>query len=86
MVSPSTQTRDTHAKLDGYFRIASVAHYLVVIPQGQRVVHYRRRIDADPEATVLSAGVLSLDPPGLTVAVEGLFPRCAETRPTMTFP
>lgn len=57
------------------FQIPSVQHYLVIIPQGRRVVHYRRRTEAEPEATVLSAGLLSLDPPGLTLAVDALFPR-----------
>lgn len=75
VVSPSTETRDTHAKLDGYFRLASVAHCLVVVPEGRRVVHYRRRARAEPEATVLCAGDLILTPPGLTVPVEALFPR-----------
>lgn len=74
IVSPASVTRDTHAKLDGYFRVASVQHYIVVIPQGRRVVHYRRRPGDEPDATVLHDGMLSLDPRGLAAPVESLFP------------
>ncbi len=75
VVSPSSARSDTNAKLDGYFRIPSVQHYLVVISQGSRVVHYRRDEDGNPQANLVHGGQISLDPPGLDIEVSAFFTR-----------
>ena len=78
VVSPSSTKGDTNAKLDGYFRIQSVQHYLVVITQGNRIVHYRREKDGNPQAEMVHGGRLSLDPPGLEIEVSAFF---AQSKP-----
>ena len=43
--SPSTRKIDTTLKLAGYFRLASVEHYLIVDPNGPPVIHHQRQAD-----------------------------------------
>jgi len=68
VLSPTTAHSDTSAKLIGYFKLPSVAHYLVIDPDARTVTHYTR--GATPN--LLSGGPLRLDPPGLDLTVEGL--------------
>jgi len=77
VVSPSSVKSDTHAKLDGYFGVPSIQHYLVVIAQGHRVVHYQRDEKGDPQANLLHEGQLALDPPGLRLDLNAFFARTA---------
>lgn len=77
VVSPSSAKSDTHAKLDGYFSVPSIRHYLVVIAQGNRVVHYQRDEMGRPRANVLHGGQLALDPPGLQLELDAFFARTA---------
>jgi Uma2 family endonuclease len=42
VLSPGTKTVDTTKKLEGYFKLASVRHYLIVDPKAQAVVHHAR--------------------------------------------
>jgi Uma2 family endonuclease len=71
VVSPSSRKRDTGSKLEDYFRIPSVRHYLIVKTENRAIIHHRRD-DADQITThIIREGVLRLDPPGLTVT--GLF-------------
>jgi Uma2 family endonuclease len=68
VLSPTTAHSDTSAKLIGYFKLPSVAHYLIVDPDARTVTHHsRNRIP-----NVLSSGPLRLDPPGLDLTVEDL--------------
>ena len=73
VVSPSSIGRDSNAKLDGYFRIASVRHYLVVDTKSRRVVHYRRDDDGEPVVSLVSGHTLALDPPGIELPLDTLF-------------
>ena len=75
VVSPSSAKSDTNAKLDGYFSIPSVMHYLVVLTQGKRIVHYQRDKDGNPQANLLHEGRISLHPPGLEIEVSTFFSR-----------
>jgi Uma2 family endonuclease len=77
VVSPSSGGRDRGAKLEGYFRLPTVRHYLIVNTKSRKVVHHRREDgDGDLIATrILAVGAtLDLTPPGLTVEVASLFP------------
>ena len=44
VLSPSTASVDTGAKLADYFRLASVQHYLLVRPFRREVIHHRRMV------------------------------------------
>jgi len=68
ILSPTTRHSDTSAKLIGYFKLPSVAHYLVLDPEARTVMHHVR----DGVPTLLSAGALRLDPPGIGLTVEAL--------------
>ena len=72
VLSPSTQSVDTGIKLLDYFRLPAVQHYLVIDGRKRNVIHYHRRID-QIGMSIYDSGMLALDPPGLTVAVESFF-------------
>lgn len=66
VLSPATAHTDTSAKLIGYFKLQSVAHYLVLDPDARSVTHYAR----DRAPAVLTTGRLRLDPPGLDLIID----------------
>jgi Uma2 family endonuclease len=72
VLSPSTRGIDTTVKLAGYFRVASLAHYLIVDLGQRHVVHYRRQVDGTVTVVVIADGDIALDPPGISVAVPSL--------------
>lgn len=75
ILSPGTKTVDTTKKLEGYFKLASVRHYLIVDPREKTVVHHARD-DAGRIATELvSDGDLALAALGVTLPVAALFKR-----------
>jgi Uma2 family endonuclease len=78
VVSASSERDDTGAKFTDYFSIASIAHYLIVMPEKRLVIHHARSGASADGPTVLSAirqtGELRLYPPGLSLSVEDLFP------------
>ena len=73
VLSPSNALRDLRDKLAGYFKVESVAHYLIVDPDRRVAIHHKRGQGDVIETRVLSEGVLRLDPPGLEIAVAELF-------------
>jgi Uma2 family endonuclease len=72
VLSPSTRGIDTTVKLAGYFRIASLAHYLIVDLGQRHVVHYCKQADGTVTVAVIAAGDIALEPPGISVAVPSL--------------
>jgi Uma2 family endonuclease len=71
VVSPSSQKRDSGSKLEGYFQIPSVRHYLIVKTENHAIIHHRRDEEGKIATHIVRSGVLRLDPPGLIVT--GLF-------------
>ncbi len=71
VVSPSSHKRDSGSKLEDYFRIPSVRHYLIVKTENQAVIHHRRDEAGAITTHIVRDGAIRLDPPGLTVT--GLF-------------
>jgi Uma2 family endonuclease len=73
VLSPSTRRIDASAKLAGYFRVPSVAHYLIVDPNKPLVLHHARR-EGDMILThIVTQGTTELDPPGLAVALADIY-------------
>ncbi|MDX2158629.1 MAG: Uma2 family endonuclease [Hyphomicrobiaceae bacterium] len=73
VLSPSTRSKDLKIKAEGYGRVASIEHYLVIDPETREVLHYRRRGEGlVPEPEALSSGTLRLEPPGLELDVAGM--------------
>ena len=72
VTSPSTEVNDGTTKIEGYFQVPSINHYLIVHPTRRRVIHHRRTADHIATA-IFATGPVPLDPPGITVTVEELF-------------
>ena len=70
---PGTKWVDTGRKLEGYFRVPSVVHYLIVDPDRPVVIHHRHGKAGLIETRIASSGTLDLSPPGLTLSVTDLF-------------
>jgi Uma2 family endonuclease len=73
VLSPSTRRIDTSDKLAGYFRVPSVAHYLIVDSDKPLVVHHARGSGETILTRVVTQGTIELDPPGLAVALADLY-------------
>jgi Uma2 family endonuclease len=73
VLSPSTTGYDHGIKLEGYFSLASLAHYLILDPDRRVVIHHARGREGVIETRILHEGRLRLDPPGFEIAVEELF-------------
>ena len=73
VASPSTRKLDDTVKLDGYFSLPSVHHYLIVDPDGPPVVHHRRQADGTILRSLVHEGTVTLSPPGIDLAVAELF-------------
>jgi Uma2 family endonuclease len=72
VVLPSSQKRDSGAKLADYFRLPSVRHYLIVKTENQTIIHHRRDDAGGISTHIIRDGAIRLDPPGLNLT--GLFP------------
>ena len=66
--SPSTGARDAGEKLEAYFRIPSVRHYLIVKTSNRTVIHHARAEDGGIATRIIRDGVVRLDPPGIGIA------------------
>jgi Uma2 family endonuclease len=73
VLSPSNAMTDLRDKLQGYFRVASIVHYLIVDPDKRLVIHHSRGQGDTVATRIVSDGDLVLDPPGVTLAVSDLF-------------
>ena len=74
VLSPSTAADDHGIKLDGYFSLASVEHYLILDPDRRVMIHHRRGAEGAIETRVLRDGGARFDPPGFDAEVAGFFP------------
>ncbi len=75
VLSPSTQSVDTGTKLTDYFRVLSIRHYLIIRADRRAVIHHRRRDDGGIETRLAAEGRITLDPPGIEVAIEDFYAR-----------
>jgi Uma2 family endonuclease len=73
VLSPSTAADDHGVKLDGYFSLPSVNHYLILDLDRRVLIHHRRGHAGAIETRVLREGKVILDPPGLEAEVAGFF-------------
>jgi Uma2 family endonuclease len=68
VVSPSSHKRDSGMKLEAYFRIPSVRHYLIVKTTNKTIIHHRRDEAGLITTRIIRDGEFQLDPPGLMLA------------------
>ena len=78
VTSSSTASVDSGRKLEAYFRLPSLRHYLIVGTSRPTVIHHERLADGTIQTRILASGELCLDPPGLALDVASLFPDPAQ--------
>jgi Uma2 family endonuclease len=61
------------AKLAGYFKPPSVAHYLIIDPDKTLIVHHARGTGDTILTRVVQARSVTLDPPGLELTVGDVY-------------
>ena len=74
VLSPSRRRVDATTKLAGYFRLASVAHYLIVDPSRPLVVHHARGTGDTILTYVITEGMIALNPSGIELRVADFYP------------
>ena len=72
VLSPGMASTDTGGKLADYFRVPSVAHYLIV-HQIRRMVTHHRRTDAGIDTRIVVNGPIAMAPPGIVITVEDIY-------------
>jgi Uma2 family endonuclease len=73
ILSPSTGHVDVGAKLEGYFRVPSIAHYLIVDPDKPMIIHHARRSGDSILTRIVREGSITLEPPGLELALADIY-------------
>lgn len=73
VLSPSTGYNDLGPKLEGYFRVPSIQHYLIVDLQTRHIIHHKRGQSDALETRINAKGAIQLDPPGLEINAEDVF-------------
>ncbi len=73
VLSPSTGKNDALGTLAAYFRLPSVAHYLIVTPESPLIFHHARGEGGTILTRIVRDGVIALDPPGLQIAVADIY-------------
>ena len=78
VLSPSTAAFDHGPKLEGYFSLPSLAHYLLLDPDRRVVIQHSRGREGVIETRILHEGTVRLDPPGISIAVAEFFGQSGE--------
>src|SRR5438874_1043988 len=73
VLSPSTRRVDVSLKLIGYFRMPSVAHYLIVDPAQPSIIHHARQANGDILTRIVTGGSITLGPPGIEIALADIY-------------
>jgi Uma2 family endonuclease len=73
VLSPSSRQVDAALKLANYFRVASVAHYLIINPDAPLVIHHARQADQSILTQIVRQGSIVLDPPGISIELDALY-------------
>lgn len=72
VVSPTSEGRDTDAKLVEYFSVPSIQHYLIFFPHKRVAVHHARGGGDRIMTTLVHSGTIELAPPGIVVPIESI--------------
>jgi Uma2 family endonuclease len=73
VLSPTTRRIDASLKLAGYFRVPSVAHYLIVDPDQPLIIHHARGNNDTILTRIVREGTIALEPPGLDLALDDVY-------------
>jgi Uma2 family endonuclease len=72
ILSPPTGRKGQGRELADYFRLPSVARYLIIDPDDVLVIHHQRHGE-DILTRILREGTITLDPPGIEVKVAEIY-------------
>ena len=72
--TPTSQRRDLTVKVEGYSRVASILHYIIIDPAERQVLHYKREGAALLPPAAACEADLRLDPPGIEIALDDMLP------------
>ena len=72
VLSPGTTSTDSGGKLADYFRVPSIAHYLIVHPTRRAVTHHRRTGDGI-DTQIIGQRTDRDGPPGIVITVEEIY-------------
>ena len=75
VLSEDSLKRDHGDKVEAYFALPSVQHYLIVDPERRAIVHHRRGPDDDLLTRIRRSGSMRFDPPGIEIDLGGIFER-----------
>jgi Uma2 family endonuclease len=73
VLSPSTRNLDKTVKVADYFRVPSIAHYLIIDLGRRHLLHYRRQQDGAIMVAIIKDGEIMCAPPGIAIDVASLF-------------
>ncbi len=73
VLSLSTGKNDSLGKLAAYFRLPSVAHYLIVSPDARLIFHHARGEGETILTRIIREGSVVLDPPGMEIALVDIY-------------
>jgi Uma2 family endonuclease len=73
--SRSTRGLDVGLKLTDYFKLPSVAHYLLVDTSRRVITHHARNSAGGIDTSIHHEGSLRLDPPGIDIDVAACLPQ-----------
>jgi Uma2 family endonuclease len=73
VLSDSTARKDRTVKLEGYFAVPAIKHYLIADWEEREIIHHRREGSGLAKPIILREGFVLLDPPGLRLALAEIF-------------
>lgn len=73
VVSPNSERDDTGDKLNEYFSVPTIQHYLIVRPEKRLVIHHARGTGGKLVTALVTEPQLTLDPPGLILDLLPVF-------------
>jgi Uma2 family endonuclease len=74
VLGPGTKTVDTTKKLEGYFKLASVRHYLIVDTDARAIVHHARDERGAIATAIVAQGEIELAAVGARLPLAACFP------------
>jgi Uma2 family endonuclease len=73
VLSPTTEKRDHGVKLQGYFTLPTLFHYLIIDTERALLIHHKRGTADAIDPRIVTGPPLQLDPPGLDVDLTRMF-------------
>jgi hypothetical protein len=59
--------------LAGYFRVPSIAHYVIIDPAPPLIIHHARQAGNTLHTRIVRDGAINLDPPGMEIFMADVY-------------